>query len=224
MGFGVNSVALYLMLIDQGVEFEAVYADHGADWPETADYVKLFTDLYPVTILNPKVNRPHNGGRKEWSNLIDFCKDRKIIPQQWPRWCTADWKKDIVSKYVEKPCWMFIGIDAGESKRAKITSMGRIEYRWPLIEEGIDRDGCKQIIADHGLPIPPKSGCFICPFQRPDQWRKLRREHPDLFCIAVQLEKNSGRTYKKGTSLDVLINEKQKSLFGEDYPPCECGL
>jgi len=90
---------------------------------------------------------------------------------------------------VQKPCFMFIGIDAGEAHRAKITSKGKIEYRWPLIEEDIDREGCKQIIRDHVLPVPPKSGCFICPFQRPDQWKKLRREHPDLFCIAQKLEK-----------------------------------
>ncbi|HID70651.1 MAG TPA: hypothetical protein EYP35_09420 [Desulfobacterales bacterium] len=224
MGFGVNSVAMYLMLLKKGIKFEAVYSNHGADWPETAEYVKIFTAKHPVTILNPTVSKPFGDGRKTWRSLIEYCSDRKIIPQQWPRWCTGDWKKDVVSKYVEKPCFMFIGIDAGEAHRAKIHSNGRIEYRWPLIEEGIDREGCKQIIKDHGLPVPPKSGCYICPFQRPSQWKRLRHEHPNLFCIAEQLEQNSGRTYKKGQSLKQLVKHSQEGFWPEQYPPCECGL
>ena len=33
MGFGVNSVALYLLMQDLGMEFEAVFVNHGGDWP-----------------------------------------------------------------------------------------------------------------------------------------------------------------------------------------------
>jgi len=47
-GGGVNSVALYLYLLDQKVEFEAVFVDHGTDWPETYDYVEMFKKKYPL--------------------------------------------------------------------------------------------------------------------------------------------------------------------------------
>lgn len=47
-GGGVNSTALYLHLLELGQEFEAVYVDHGTDYPETAEYVAYFAARYPV--------------------------------------------------------------------------------------------------------------------------------------------------------------------------------
>src|SRR5215468_4909221 len=36
-------------------------------------------------------------------------------------------------------------------------------YWYPLMEWGWDREHCKRVIADAGLPIPVKSACFFCP-------------------------------------------------------------
>ena len=43
-GGGVNSVALMLWLIDHGIEFEAVFSNHGGDYPETYDYLDMLLD------------------------------------------------------------------------------------------------------------------------------------------------------------------------------------
>jgi hypothetical protein len=51
------------------------------------------------------------------------------------------------------------------------------------------REDCKQFIQNYGLPVPQKSGCWICPFQRNEQWRKLKRLHPDLYEKAKTLER-----------------------------------
>jgi hypothetical protein len=51
-GAGVNSEALRLLLIDQGIEFEGVYMDHGCDWPETREFAKTIPGL---TIVKPDV-------------------------------------------------------------------------------------------------------------------------------------------------------------------------
>ena len=110
-----------------------------------------------------------------------------------------------------------------------------IENRWPLIERDIDRANCKKIIIRHGLPLPQKSGCFICPFQRKAQWIELRRIRPELFCKAEQLEKRNMEYRKsKGKTplylsaskkpLRVIVNEAQGVLWEELKPPCQCGL
>lgn len=222
-GGGVNSVALYLYLIEQGENFEAVFVDHGGDYPETYNYVKMFAEKHPLTIIKAVVHRKNIN--QSWNTIIDFCTDRKIIPQQYPRWCTGEWKKDQINRYIERPCFMMIGIDWSESHRAKIQMNGRIEYRYPLIEAEIDRNGCKQIIMRHGLPIPSKSGCYICPFQGRQQLKALRLKHPDLFCKVQELEKASGRTLHKKMSVGAVIDENQHALFTQDeYPPCQCGL
>ena len=54
-GGGVNSVAMYLYALDEGWDFEAVFVDHGTDWPETYEYVEMFKKMYPVTVLRPDV-------------------------------------------------------------------------------------------------------------------------------------------------------------------------
>ena len=120
---------------------------------------------------------------------------------------------------------MNIGIDAGEARRAKLSSAGKIEYRYPLIEAGIDREGCKALIAAHGMAIPPKSGCYICPFQSPAQLKRLRKKHPELFCQVKMLERASGRTLKRGMPVSAVVNENQMQIFEQDeYPPCLCAL
>jgi 3'-phosphoadenosine 5'-phosphosulfate sulfotransferase (PAPS reductase)/FAD synthetase len=221
-GGGVNSTALYLYLLEHGQTFEAVYIDHGTDYPETAKFVEYFAARYPVTIINATVTRKG----QVYTSLHEFCELRNLIPQQYPRWCTEDWKKDQIYKYVKKPCWMAIGIDAGESHRARDSNISRVEFVHPLVDAGIDRQGCKNLIIRHGLKVPPKSGCWICPFQRPDQWKELRRNHPALFCRAERMETASGRTFdRRGRSLKQIINERQNFITADmDYPPCNCGL
>lgn len=227
-GGGVNSVALYLYLLDQKIEFEAVFVDHGTDWPETYEYVEMFKKKYPLTVLKPDV-----GGI---SVLYDYSMHYRLAPSIRVRWCTQKFKTDAIYKYIEAPCFMMLGIDAGEAKRAKLSVNKGAENRFPLIEADIDRNGCKKIIKDHGLPIPIRSGCYICPFQRATQWKELRMKHPKLFCQAKTLEdaqmarsKEKGKKpftiSPRGVRLESIVDENQRQIFKQDeYPPCECGL
>jgi hypothetical protein len=176
-GGGVNSVALYLLLMEQGLEpgnaetgFEAVYV-WMPDWPETHEYLMMMEYKgYPVTVIMPNV-------RHNYFNLIDFCSDKKIIPFRQQRWCTADFKIKTLQQYFIKPCFVLLGIDYGEHHRAVISSYKNTENRYPLIEHEINRQQCIDIIKKHGLPIPIKSGCWICPFQKVSDIKKLRKNH-----------------------------------------------
>ena len=159
-----------------------------------------------------------------------------MTPTVFKRICTDKFKVTPIHKYVTNPCFMLIGIDAGEPNRAKISTVNGIEKRYPLLENDINRAGCKKIITDHGLPVPMKSGCYICPFQKATHWRELRKNHPDLFCKASTLEKINMQ-YRKdrgkksmtlccnGKSLETVVDENQMNIFEQDdYPPCQCGL
>jgi len=227
-GGGVNSVAMYLLLKDQGVDFEAVFVDHGTDWPETYEYVDMFKKKYPLTIIKPNVQGV--------DNLYEYCKKFSILPSRINRWCTDKFKVRVLRKYYESPAFSMLGIDAGESHRAKISTMNGIENRFPLIEAKIDRAMCKNLIKKHGLNIPMKSGCFICPFQKISGFKELRRKHPELFCMAQKLE-NKNTKFRtsigkemfgltgKGIAIGNLVDENQIQIFKEDeYPPCECML
>ena len=179
-GGGVNSTAMLLLLLDKGWKFETVYVDHGGDWPETRRYVSWLSRQTPITILRPSV--------EGFSTLYEYCCGRRMIPSRRFRWCTRTWKIRPFHKYISRPATKLLGISTDEAKRANPFPEKGIKTRYPLIEYGIDRNECKQIITKHGLPIPMKSGCWFCPFQRKSQWFKLRSEHPELFEKAVVLE------------------------------------
>lgn len=244
-GGGVNSWALYLYLMDQGevpgVDFEAVFVDHQTDWPETYEYMDMMIAKgYPVTAI-----RPEHGGHV---TVYDFCRKWNKIPGRQPghRWCTQRFKVEVVERYYQKPCIELIGFDVSEKHR-KTGLIGKagVEQDFPLIAAGIDRQGCEEIIKRHGLPTPPKSGCYICPFMRRSQWIELKRKHSDLFCRAVRLEKNCNErraaagkepVYFGDIPLETLVLPKnsaglrakvgQGTMFDPDYdqPPCRCGL
>lgn len=237
-GGGVNSVALHLLMLDKGVEFESVFVHHGTDWPETYHYLAGFQwwlksqGHRPITILRPDVNTVEG---VRFDNVYGYYKFKKTFPAKMTRSCTDRFKIQVIYKYCKTPCFMFIGIDNGEAHRAKISFRDGVENRYPLVEQMIDRDGCKQIISRSGLPLPTKSGCYICPFQKLSEWKRLRHEHPELFCAAEKLEnqyieRRSAEGKKpmyitQDRPLKYAIEEHQMSMLEEDqYPPCQCGL
>lgn len=229
-GGGVNSTALMLLLLDRGEEFEAVYADHGCDWPDTAQYVEMLQRKgYQITVLETR-----RGGLP----LYQYYWKYRIIPMRAFRHCTDHFKSRPIDAYVETPCVMYLGIAADEAGRAARygTKEGQ-DWQFPLLDERLDRSACEQIIRKHELAVPIKSGCFVCPFQTARQWKKLRREEPDLFCKAVALEERATqRRAEKGKAPITLfgggiplwrvVQEEQMELPMEGYttPPCNCGL
>lgn len=242
-GGGVNSWALYLYLMEQGevpgVDFEAVFVNHGTDWPETYEYMNMMIAKgYPVTVI-----RPEYGG---CDNIFEYYLKHKMIVMRSPRICTKYFKVRALIKFYQYPCVELIGFDAGEQKRKLgMISKEGVAQDYPLIDAGIDRQGCIDIIKRHSLPLPPKSGCYICPFQGREQWVELKRKYPDLFCRATRLEKltnerralnNKKSVYFGDLPLETLVLPKdgegyrakvgQGTLIDPDYdkPPCRCGL
>jgi hypothetical protein len=241
-GLGINSWGLYLKLIEEGEipgeTFEAVAIDHETDWPDSYKYLyMMLAKGYPVTVIKPKV--------QGYTNLYDYYTWKETIPHRATRDCTDKFKITPLTKYHQTPCVVYLGIDAGESHRARLHEKNGETFDYPLVNANIDRGGCIEIIKRHGLPVPPKSGCYICPFQGRKQWIELKRLHPDLFCKATKLENlcNERRAaagkspvYFRDLPLETLVLPKdgegyrakvgQGTLIDPDYdkPPCRCGL
>jgi hypothetical protein len=85
------------------------------------------------------------------------------------RACTVDHKIKVLERWIRRnavalPVETLIGISLDEIERAK-TGQNAYEVRqYPLLDLGLNRIDCANIIADAGLPVPPKSSCFFCPF------------------------------------------------------------
>lgn len=122
------------------------------------------------------------------------------------RTCTTDYKIRVISREIKRrgatkanPWTVGLGISTDEFYRARNYS-GYDYYTTahPLLDLRLSRANCVGVIERAGLPVPPKSACWFCPFQSDRRWHELRKTRPDLFDKACQMEKR--------------INEKREAI------------
>ena len=223
-GAGVNSTAILALHAQGKYRVDAaIFADTHGEYPGTYNYIK-------------KVTKPQceklgiNFHVISEGSVYDYYWNHTIIPFRRFRQCTDKFKirplkKFAKEKFGHEVTWI-IGIDYGEQHRADRFIGQGMEF--PLIEMEIDREGCKRLIEVVGWPIPDKSGCYFCPYQRKDEWVRLLKENRKLFLKAEAFEKN-GRGYPEHhltrQTLESLrkATENQKSLcewVESDGDPC----
>jgi len=96
-----------------------------------------------------------------------------------------------------------IGISLDEIGRANYNSqIPYIVKEFPLLDLKLRRRDCEEIIKSAGLPVPPKSACWFCPFKSLNEWKKMSQEFPHLF--------------KKSVELEAILNEK-RDMLGKDH-------
>jgi len=240
-GGGVNSVAMTILLVNEGWLGPIVFADTGGEWPETYCYMDYFEKEF-LAPRSRRIIRLNPGSQFHRSKaqvpLEAYCLDAGIIPFPFQRWCTDRWKVTPLLNWRRENGAedMLVAFSAEESHRGK-----ERPYRtYPLLDRNIDRDACKEIILQGGLELPRRSACFFCPFQRISQWRDLWTLHPDLFERAAEMERNASTRRGKRAALmadgrftvDELRTrfEAQMELPGFEYEylrefqGCVCGL
>jgi hypothetical protein len=206
-------------------------ARHGIEWVEIqrrrrdGKPVDLYEDLHrPLRAINIPV-RMANGSPGNRNCTVEF----KIKPIA--RWIKANAPGCVLGK----------GISTDEPHRATPSRESDCySSAYPLIELGYSRQDCLRVVADAGLPQPPKSSCWFCPYKTTDQWITMRRERPELSASAAELENRlnakreaigkdrvfmSGVGARRRQSLDTAIPD-QLGLFSEwidEQDGCESG-
>lgn len=132
------------------------------------------------------------------------------------RSCTSDFKIKVIGRWLrehgatkDNPATVGIGISLDEIQRANTRHQEPYEQVcYPLVGIGdetglrLRRQDCDRIIRDAGLPVPPKSACYFCPFHTLPVWDEMRRTDPDLF--------------EKAAALEDLLNER-RDILGKDH-------
>lgn len=227
MGAGVQTTALLIKYVD--IFDSVVFADTGDEMPETYDYINDY--IKPLA-----GKRWHTVRATRAASLYDHCIERKIVPIIARRWCTEDFKVKPLQRFYRKyyhathknPVYIHIGFSLDEAHRANFSrKMPRYTIaKYPLLDDHITREQCKEIIKSHGWPLPVKSGCYYCPFQSKKKWRELRANHPDLFILSEKLEQNDRfypkRTLSRAGKLRVITGADLHSLDDYDHTEDLC--
>lgn len=237
-GLGILSygggVQTTFMLLSEPERYDVcLFANTGGEWPETIAYIetiaKPFCKQHGIEFVEVK------GDKKGIDNLEDFCLSKKIIPSRMKRWCTDDFKKKPIRRYVKslnrKDVTVAIGFSWDEVERMNTAKQTRLyKATYPLVDQHITRQQCIEGIKKLGYPVPRKSGCFYCPFQKTDYWKELYLNHKDLFKRAEVMEENS-LSYGKYT-LTAIPLSKLAIRLGEgsakleefmEFDSCETG-
>jgi hypothetical protein len=123
--------------------------------------------------------------------------------------CTLDFKIRVIAKELKRrgatkddPADMALGISLDEYQRMRTESgIPHERLTYPLIDLRMSRQDCINLIESAGLPVPPKSSCWFCPFHSTSHWRRMLKDEPELFAQSADLER--------------MLNERRRNL-GKD--------
>jgi hypothetical protein len=223
-GGGVQSMAVLVLAAQGRVDYDAfVFANVGDDSenPETIEYVNRHAIPYASAhgIRFDVAQKTRKGEPDTVLKALERDNKSVVIPVYMSngapgnRSCTFDHKVKVVDEWIKlqgvSSAVIGVGISTDESKRMRSTE-SQTYYRkgkpigfaksieYPLIDLQLSRSACAVIIQAAGLPVPPKSSCWFCPFHHPSVWIELKRTQPDLWQRALTLESR--------------INEKRRQI------------
>lgn len=197
----------------RGIEFHFLTPEMGFHSPKWPSLIEFF-------------RRTHTIGVK---SLHKSCSDQLKI-QPFYRWLDAFANAQLGTRLTRKRalieyarCYgkirVLIGLAAGEESRVADPAslpdwqVKSIETVYPLIELGVDRQGCQQNIRSLGHEVPWPSNCRRCHFLSKVELLWLHRRHPDAFDEWVFLENQKlARFQHKGKKNYTVWGRSRKTL------------
>lgn len=261
-GGGVQSTAALVLAAQGRIDFPTfLFANVGDDSenPDTLAYVREVARPYAIEHEIELIELPRRrltGVRKGevrtlYSDMITMQQRRVPIPVRLKngapgnRACTEEYKIQVISRWLRKatatkahPATLGMGISLDEIQRMRTDDprYPHIHKEYPLIELRLSRADCATLIDEAGLPVPPKSSCWFCPFKTLSQWQELRWGNPQLFEKAVALEGTINRRRaalgkdevylsRKLRPLDQIVGTLRQATFDDTLDePCDSGF
>jgi PP-loop superfamily ATP-utilizing enzyme len=199
---GADSTAMALLAWEQGEKFEMVFSDTGAELPETYWLLPRLSEK-----VGKKLNVVTNASFFQRLSFWGY-----FLPGPHSRWCTKELKQVPQDYYWEmhETDSVMVGIRADEPRR--LTE--REKFRYPLAEAGMDKKAVKKLCEKHGLLNPvyqwrTNVSCFCCFFQKKADWKGLMINHPTLYAVAQEWERQSIKATKNSHTWNEAFSLKQ---------------
>jgi hypothetical protein len=195
----VNFIANFCK--SKGIEFYFLTSDQGyhpKTWPGLIEFMKgknaIMSKAYPKTCTdNLKI--------KPLYNFLDQYIGRKYYSQDvLPKISQKRFIKQFAAE--RGRIRVLLGIAKGEERRVSGSFPAKwmtnsLERVYPLIAEGVDRQGAQDNITAMGLPLPPPSNCMRCPFMSEIELVWLFRFYPAKYSEWVDMEKNKVKKWER---------------------------
>lgn len=224
-GAGVNTFALLLKLQEWEIKPDyVVFADTGNEKPQTYEHMRKYQipeierqGLKLIIVKHPK-----------WNSLLEYTLAKRKMPfrkKRIARYCTGMFKLDPIIRFetsVREKGERFtnlIGIAYDEIHRMSIVGRRKwITNAHPLIDHHLTREDCRDIIQKAGYPIPPKSGCDFCPFQKKSEWARTARDNPTAIDDGIMIETLFNEKLSERRKAEGGIQNSFITLRSDDVP------
>lgn len=229
---GVTSfVATYLAILEYGkTDLLITYSDPGNEHP---DNKRFLTDCerwfdHPIQVLRSE----------EYKNAWDLWDRSQFLVSRHGAECTGVMKRAPTYEDTRIDDILVLGMDAGEKNRADRFRVANpeIQIRFPLIENGMSKSDCFEILKATGIEIPAmyrlgyrNNNCIGCVKGGMGYWNKIRKDFPDVYERMATLQRKLGpgsyfwreRDTGERISLDALAPDRGKY---ESEPSWDCGV
>lgn len=208
---GKDSTAMLLRMLEEGMPVDIIlFCDTGMEFPGLYHHLERLEAYIgrPITRLKaeqtfdyyffdhmPNRRNPELAGRKgfSWSGPCN-------------RWCTAVLKTRIIDRYLKDlaenyTLIQYVGIASDEPKRIR-------NLKYPLVEWGMTEADCLAYCRERGFDwdglydIFHRVSCWCCPLQSFDEFRKLRKNFPELWDRLRYMDKHTWRKITKNYSVE----------------------
>ncbi len=217
-----------------------IASDPGCEMDATYKIIPFYKEYFEERGLNVNIIR-------RGYNLLDYFWKRNQVPMGWANpLCSSHFKRDLINSFYREKhsennklyknkieIIELLGITTDEITRAKPASNSWKTRKYPLIDLNMDRNACIHYLKQRDLPIPVKSGCWLCPNRNWNYFKELKSNFPQRFKLLIELEENAtiryptnSPTFKPGKAMKNLRNsEKLEKWFDEivDEQTCDGG-
>ncbi len=205
---GVESTTMCILY---GGDAKAIWADTGSEHNKMYDRLLIVEDsikrIHPsFEIIKVKGKVNHKG--EEFDSLEKLAVGYKFMPSGQMRYCTKYFKIEPIDKYLkgQGECELMIGlnIDEENSREGNWGLNENVKYSYPLIDDGLTRQDCEDILNLHGLhPNMPvymsRGGCRMCFF-------KTEKEYKAMYFL-------SNDEFKEVQAIEMEIQDRRKKFY-----------
>jgi len=239
LGAGVQSSALLVLACtDDRVPKPdvAIFSDTGDEPQYVMDYLQMLKDYAEpfginIVIAQKGVLSEDALGRDKFVPITLFTLHKEGSKGVLRRQCTREYKITPINKKVReilgyKPRYRvkhkvraMLGISTDEMQRMKESWMKWTTNTYPLIDLGISRKDCYQIMEQVGLPKPKKSACVYCPYHDDQYWQWMKDEEPAEFAKAVDFDEAVRNKTMKGSESPAFVHRSCVPLADAVFSP-----
>jgi hypothetical protein len=193
--FSCGAASAVSLLIAQTLsdDVSAVYADTGGEHP---DNMRFLHDMETLTGLQIKILRS-----EAYSSPLDVWTRKRFIKGKHGAPCTGELKRLVLKDEWTLEQDHVFGFDVDESHRLERIQENEKPFtiRSLLIERGLTKENCFQILEARGLRLPEmyalgynNANCIGCPKGGKGYWNKIRQDFPEHFAAVATLQRSLG--------------------------------